>query len=116
MYWRDICNLCTETEKTDSLGKPYKVFERHEVFCNEKGVKRNEFYQAQAQGYRPELCVEIKATDYNRETATKFVASLVKVFKGAWAEYRQQLRDIPEQADFPFNITFPTPPDSIEEE
>lgn len=49
-------------------------------------------------------------------TATKFVASLVKVFKGAWAEYRQQLRDIPEQADFPFNITFPTPPDSIEEE
>lgn len=49
-------------------------------------------------------------------TATKFVTSLVKVFKGAWAEYRQQLRDIPEQADFPFNITFPTPPDSTEEE
>lgn len=45
-------------------------------------------------------------------TATKFVASLVKIFSGAWAQYRQQLRDIPEQAGFPFNITFPTPPDS----
>lgn len=45
-------------------------------------------------------------------TAAKFVASLVKIFSGAWAQYRQQLRDIPEQAGFPFNITFPTPPDS----
>lgn len=45
-------------------------------------------------------------------TATKFVASLVKVFSGAWAQYRQQLRDIPEQAGFPFNVEFPTPPGS----
>lgn len=45
-------------------------------------------------------------------TATKFIASLVSIFSGAWAQYRQQLRDIPEQAGFPFNITFPTPPDS----
>lgn len=45
-------------------------------------------------------------------TATKFVASLVKVFGGTWAQYRQQLRDIPEQAGFPFNIEFPIPPES----
>lgn len=44
MYWREIDNLCMETEKIDSLGKPYKEFERREVFYNEKGVKRNEFY------------------------------------------------------------------------
>lgn len=45
-------------------------------------------------------------------TAAKFVASLVKVFSGVWAQYRQQLRDIPEQAGFPFDITFPAPPES----
>lgn len=45
-------------------------------------------------------------------TTTKFIASLVKIFSGAWAQYRQQLRDIPEQAGFPFDITFPIPPDS----
>lgn len=45
-------------------------------------------------------------------TATKFIASLVSIFSGAWAQYRQQLRDIPEQVGFPFDITFPTPPDS----
>ena len=67
MFWREFVYLCSEKETLDSLGKPFKTFEKKEVFCNEKGVKRNEFYQAQAQGNRPELCVEIKACDYARE-------------------------------------------------
>jgi len=32
------------------------------------------------------------------------------VDKAAWAAYRQALRDITEQADFPRNIEWPTPP------
>ncbi len=48
-------------------------------------------------------------------SATKFIASLGKIFTGAWAKYRKELRDLPEQAGFPFNIEFPTPPDSEEE-
>ena len=47
-------------------------------------------------------------------SATKFIASLSKIFKGAWAEYRQALRDLPTQAGFPFNVEFPKPPDSEE--
>ena len=47
-------------------------------------------------------------------TATKFIASLSKIFTGAWAKYRQALRDLPAQAGFPFDVTFPTPPDSEE--
>lgn len=81
MYWRDIGFLCYETECIDSLGKPYKVYERREVFCNEKGVKRNEFYQAQAQGYRPELCVEIKELDYNRESHFEFKGIMYRVIR-----------------------------------
>ena len=46
MLWREIGYLCSEKETLDSLGKPFKTFEKKEVFCNEKGVKRNEFYQA----------------------------------------------------------------------
>ena len=45
-------------------------------------------------------------------SATKFITSLSKIFKGAWAEYRQALRDLPTQAGFPFDVKFPTPPDS----
>lgn len=47
-------------------------------------------------------------------SATKFIASLTKIFSGAWAKYRKELRDLPEQAGFPFNVVFPTPPDSKE--
>ena len=47
-------------------------------------------------------------------SATKFIASLGKIFTGEWAKYRQLLRELPEQEGFPFNIEFPTPPDSEE--
>ena len=43
-------------------------------------------------------------------SATKFIASLIRIFNGDWARYRQALRDITKQAGFPFAVTFPTPP------
>lgn len=67
MLWRETCFLCVETEKLDKLRRPYKTFERREVFCNAKGVKRSEFYQANAQGFRPELCIELREADYAGE-------------------------------------------------
>ena len=30
--------------------------------------------------------------------------------QAVWAIYRQELRDIPEQSGYPFNVIFPTPP------
>lgn len=47
-------------------------------------------------------------------SATKFIASIAKIFGGVWAQYRRDLRDITEQEGFPFNITFPTPPNDDE--
>ncbi len=81
MYWREVGFLCNEIEKINSLGKPYKEFEKREVFCNEKGVKRNEFYQAQAQGYRPELCIEIKALEYNKEGHFEYNNTMYRVIR-----------------------------------
>ncbi len=49
-------------------------------------------------------------------SATKFISSLSQIFSGEWAKYRQALRDIPEQEGFPFNVEFPTSPDSEEVE
>lgn len=40
-----------------------------------------------------------------------FLKSLGEIITGAWATYRQALRDLPEQEGFPFSITFPTPPE-----
>ena len=81
MLWRDIGYLCTEKTTLDTLRKPQKTIVKKEVFCNEKGVKRNEFYQAQAQGIRPELCVEIKACDYNRETYFEYNGVLYRILR-----------------------------------
>lgn len=40
-----------------------------------------------------------------------FLKSLGEIITGAWAKYRQELRDLPEQEGFPFNVTFPAPPE-----
>ena len=41
-----------------------------------------------------------------------FLRKLGGVLVGSWANYRKALRDLPEQEGFPFNIVFPTRPDS----
>ena len=34
----------------------------------------------------------------------------VKTVKADWKAYRQALRDVPEQSDFPYAVVWPTPP------
>lgn len=41
-----------------------------------------------------------------------FFDSLKQLINGDWAAYRQALRDLPEQAGFPFNIVWPEAPDA----
>lgn len=40
-----------------------------------------------------------------------FLRKLGAVLNGSWATYRQELRDVPTKPGFPFDITFPEPPD-----
>lgn len=44
-------------------------------------------------------------------SAAKFIASLAHIFSGAWAQYRQALRDLPQQEGFPFEVKFPAAPE-----
>lgn len=41
-----------------------------------------------------------------------FLKSIGDIIAGAWAVYRQELRNLPEQEGFPFNIVFPVPPEA----
>lgn len=43
-----------------------------------------------------------------------FLRRLGVVLNGEWALYRKALRDLPEQPGFPFDITFPEPPNYTE--
>lgn len=41
-----------------------------------------------------------------------FLKALAEALAGEWAQYRQALRDLPEQDGFPFNIVWPSAPGS----
>lgn len=64
------------------MRRPTKAgFERREVYCNEKGVKRNEFYQAATAGVKPELCIEIKAAEYQREEYFEYDGVIYRIVR-----------------------------------
>lgn len=82
MYFRDVGMLCTPIESLDKYNRPQTDgYTEREVFCNEIGVKRTEFYQAQAAGYKPELCVELMACDYSGEGYFRYSGRLYKVIR-----------------------------------
>ena len=39
---------------------------------------------------------------------TEFFEGLANIFNGSMAKYRQELRDITKQKDFPYNVIWPT--------
>ncbi|MBQ7726810.1 MAG: hypothetical protein IJT66_06670 [Clostridia bacterium] len=43
-----------------------------------------------------------------------FLRGLGEILTGKWASYRKQLRDLPEQEGFPFEIVFPSKPENEE--
>ncbi len=43
-----------------------------------------------------------------------FLRSFGAYLSGAWAQYRQALLDVPQQPGFPYNVTFPQPPEDHE--
>ena len=64
------------------MRRPTKAgFDRREVFCNSKGVKRSEFYQAATAGIKPELCIEIKAEEYQKEEYFEFDGVMYRIVR-----------------------------------
>lgn len=83
MFWRDIAYLCREIETLDAFNRPQKSgFSKREIVCNvTKGVKRTEFYQAQAAGYKPEITVEVKEYEYEKERYLELDGSMYKIIR-----------------------------------
>lgn len=82
MYWRDIGYLCKPVTELDSTRRPKKVsYEKREVDCNEIGIKRQEFYQAAIAGIKPELCVEIRKAEYDKEKYFEYDDILYRIVR-----------------------------------
>ncbi|MCL2518008.1 MAG: head-tail adaptor protein [Oscillospiraceae bacterium] len=81
MMWREAVYLMQEIESLDSMRKVTKSYKKRRVYCNEKGVRQSEFYQAGIQGDKPEIMLEVRANEYNGETHVEYKNKVYRVIR-----------------------------------
>lgn len=72
------------------------------------GVKAAPNYEQMAADVRAKRDALLAASDYTQ--ATDYPSTYAA--RTAWAEYRQQLRDVTKQTGFPAEVKWPTEPES----
>lgn len=85
-------------------------FERQYFFkiINGKLVEDTEAVAAEkAEQIRNERDILLKESDWTQMPDSPLTSEM----KYTWANYRQQLRDIPQQEEFPFDVVFPEKPE-----
>ncbi|MBD7914557.1 phage head closure protein [Clostridium sp. Sa3CUN1] len=65
--WCDILELATLSVIANDNGVEDKTFITREVFCNEKSVTTNEYYQSSQNGNEIKIIFEVKQIDYEKE-------------------------------------------------
>jgi len=72
--WKNIAYLIQVETVPDTTRRPQKKdVGRRKVFCNKKSVRQSEFYQAGAQGKKPEIMLEVRPADYHSEEFVEFL-------------------------------------------
>jgi SPP1 family predicted phage head-tail adaptor len=72
MLWSDTAKLITVTQGENDIGDIVETETEVEVFVNRKSVNRSEFYQAHQTGFKPEIVLEIRTEDYNKQHKVEF--------------------------------------------
>lgn len=70
--WKDVINLISETETTNTIGDLVKTRTPRTVFANKKSVRQSEFYQAFAQGLQAQIMFEVRISDYGDEMLIQY--------------------------------------------
>jgi SPP1 family predicted phage head-tail adaptor len=70
--WRDVINLISETTTENDIGDVISVPVKRQVFANKLSYRNKAFYQAQANGLKPQMTFEIKEIDYEDEQELEF--------------------------------------------
>jgi SPP1 family predicted phage head-tail adaptor len=68
MLFRDVVDLLTMEESENENG--FLVLEeagRDTIFANKKGIRGNEFYLASQNGYKLELMLVVRSSDYQAQ-------------------------------------------------
>lgn len=81
--WDKILYLMEEIETFDKLNRPHSSYKVHKVYANKKSIKRSEFYQAYAAGYKPEKCFEVKTVEFDEDkyTHAKYEGTMYRILR-----------------------------------
>ncbi|MBS6503981.1 MAG: phage head closure protein [Clostridium sp.] len=53
----------------------------NKIYANKKSITQSEFYQAQAQGFKPELKFEINSFEYESNKKIRYKGKIYKIFR-----------------------------------
>jgi SPP1 family predicted phage head-tail adaptor len=81
MMWRDVASLVALVETQDDYGGIVVNGTPRLVYVNQKSIRQSEFYQAMAQGLKPEIMFEIRAMDYAGEEKIIFESKDYKIVR-----------------------------------
>lgn len=79
--WDEVAFLLSESMEADEAGDTTMSPTERQVFVNEISVGQNEFYQAHANGLRPEIKLELNKLDYGNEQKIKYKEVVYKVIR-----------------------------------
>ncbi|ALX50465.1 phage head closure protein [Lentibacillus amyloliquefaciens] len=88
MYNHELILIRTETEY-DDIGNPIKVEEKNPVLCQVNSIGSNEFYDAAAQGLKPEIEFVVHGYEYFGEQVVEFEGvrySVIRVYRESFEE------------------------------
>lgn len=77
--WRDVINLIAESTVENEMGDAITVPAKKQVFANKLNYRNKAFYQAQANGLKPQMTFEIREIDYDDEQELEFNNKTYKI-------------------------------------
>ena len=72
MMFREIAELIKVIQVPDGYGGFTESTVSRTVFCNKKSIRSSEFYDAHAQGLKPEVALTVRVIDYEDEPRVHF--------------------------------------------
>ncbi len=97
MFLDKVLYFLTEYTEQNRIGNNIKKYSKRKVFCSEKSVGQNQFYQAQMIGLEPAYVLVIRPFEYKNERLVEYngiMFKILKVFKKSSTELELTLEAV----------------------
>jgi len=81
MLWRDTIDLVSIAYTINDIGNSVEVETKSTVFANKKSIRQSEFYQAMANGLKPEIMFEIRSIDFSNQDRLEYNSKKYRIIR-----------------------------------